>query len=193
VAGRLPSASALDPNAGRIQVPKHTKDPIWSLKPWPVLFTVNDQDYEIPALPAVDWLTVLMKEEFDLSDVIFELLPDGVSLFGDENIDLNDLYDACLDVIEAVTSRHWWIAIGLIGVAQANWNIVGVEMMLHGIKAEEVSISAWLDALLVITLSIMDKDKTTAFIMRLEKPPPGEEVPAEELEMSRDEFMSMMR
>ena len=189
MAGRRASVPSI-PEVPRVTIPKLNKDPIWSLKPWPVVVTLKGRDLEIPALPAVDWLVVLMRPDLDLDDFIDELLPEADALL-DEDLDLQDLYQVCLDAISAVSAMPWWIALRLIWVAREHWEILGPEMLK--LDATRVPLSAWLDVLLVTTLSSMDPKDTTMFVMKLEAPPEGEETKPEDMEMSADSFLNMAR
>lgn len=147
--------------------------------------------YAFPAKPAVDWLTVLMAEDLDLDRLILELCPTGSGLLFDESLDAQDLYDALLDVIEQVSGRRWWIALRLIKVIRENWNVLGAEMFFRNIDPARLSLSAWLDTMLVLTIRAIEPKEVAAFVMRLEAPPEGEETAAEEMEMSTEQFLSM--
>ena len=178
-----------------VQIPRHTQDPIWSLRPWPVELELAGRVWEFPAVPAADWLSVLMAESPDLEQLLLDLCPDGMELLFDASVEPDVLYDGLLALVEQVASRRWWIALRLIGVVRTNWNTLGVELMEAGIDAEKLSLSAWLDAALVITLRVMDPKETTLFITRLEMPPPeemaAEQERVEEMEMSVEQFLSM--
>jgi len=147
--------------------------------------------YTFPALPAVDWLSVLMAEDLDLERMVLELCPGGHVLLFEESLELDGLYEVLLDVIEQVSGRKWWIALRFIGVIRANWNVLGAEMFYRGIDPTRLSLSGWLDAMLVLTLKAMDPKDVTMFVSRLEVSPPGEEIAPEEMEMSADQFLSM--
>lgn len=189
MAVRRPSVS--EPDVPRVQVPKQTLDPVWSLKPWPVTVTVKGRELQFPAFTAADWLSVLMTEPVDLDDVVRVLAMDGEQLLFDEGLG-EELYEACLEAISAVAGRPWWQAMRLISVATANWNVVGGEMLYRGILANQLSLSAWLDVLLITIIKLMDPKHVTMFLLKLEQPPveviDGE---TEELEMDRNQFLSM--
>ena len=189
MAGRRPSVS--EPDVPRVQVPKQTLDPVWSLKPWPVSVAVNGRDLLFPALTAADWLSVFMTDSVDLDDVIRVLAVDGEQLLLDEGLG-EELYEACLEAITAVAGRPWWQAMRLISVATANWNVVGGEMLYRRLLPDEMSLAAWLDVLLITIIKLMDPKHVTMFLLKLEQPPvdviDGE---AEELEMDRNQFLSM--
>jgi len=147
--------------------------------------------YTFPAVPAVQWLAQLMQDDLDPDQIILELCQDGYELLLDEDLGAEDLYHALLDVIGQVSGRKWWIALRLIGVVKANWNVLGAEMFYRHIDPTVLSLSAWLDVMLVLTIRAMDAKDVSMFTSRLELPPPGETIPEEEMEMSADQFLSM--
>lgn len=193
MAGRRPSAS--EPEIPTVRVPNQTKDPIWSLRPWPVVVTANGRDVEFPAAPAADWLAVLMTDPIDLEDIIRLLATDGEKLLFDEDFGAES-YEMCLEVISSVSGRPWWQAMRLINVAKANWNTVGAEMLYRGFFPGDVSLSAWLDVALVVIIKLMDPKQVTMFTMQLEMPPVDVidgESQEQEMEMDRNQFLSMGR
>lgn len=191
MAGRRSSAPSPSTSDTRVNIPKLNKDPIWSLKPWPVVIEVHGQRLEIPALPAVDWLVVLMQDDLNLDDFIDELLPEAENMLDVSELDLEELYKICLEVITAASGRSWWIALRLIGVAKDSWHILSGEMLK--VDATRMSLSGWLDVLLLAILNNMDPKDTTMFSMRLEAPPPEADVQPEEMEMAASDFLKMAR
>jgi hypothetical protein len=189
VVARRPSVPDLQ--APRVTIPNQTTDPIWSLKPWPVTLTIDGKDLEFPAATAADWLHVLMASPVDLDDVIAAMATEGEHILLDESIGA-ELYDACLDVISAVSGRPWWQAMRLISVVKANWNTLGGEMLYRGVLPDRMSLSAWLDVLLLVTIRSMDPKDVTMFTLKLEQQPAEViDVEPQELEMSRSQFLSM--
>jgi hypothetical protein len=147
--------------------------------------------YLFPAVPAVDWLAVLMKQDLDPDEIVLEMCQDGAELLLNEDIDPRELQEAVFDVIEQVSGRKWWIALRLIGVVRGSWNVLGAEMFYRHIDPAVLSLSAWLDVMLVLTIRAMDPKDVAMFTSRLELPPPGQTVPEEEMAMSSDQFLSM--
>ena len=191
MAGHRSSAPSTD--SGRVHVPKLNQDPIWSLKPWPAVVTIDHQNFEIPAMPAADWLAVLMKPELSLDEFLFELVPGIEDLILTTQASLDELYTVCLDLITLISARHWWVTMRLIGVARESWDVLGGEMALRHVDATQLSLSAWLDVLLLVTLRQMDPKDVTMFTMRLEAIPEDESVPEQEMEMSASAFLAMGR
>jgi hypothetical protein len=196
VAGHPRSApSAPDANAGKVHVPHLNLDPIQSLQPWPVIVTCLHKELEIPALPATDWLTVLMTDPVQLDDIFPGLLgEEWVDWVEDQllsgALDADDYQDTVLSIIETVSARKWWITLRLVDLAKSSWDVIGPEMMLRGVDASRISLSAWLDVVLITTLKNMEPKDTQMFTSRLEAAPPGEAEP-EEMEMSQSAFLAL--
>lgn len=185
MAGRRAPAPSL-PQETKVVVPKLNKDPTWSLKPWPVTVTVQGRDFTIAAMPASDWLAVLMAQDLSADDILQELLPDLEEYIYEAELSLDEVYEVCLDVIATVTARPWWVALRLVAVARDNWHVICDDMLLY--DADRLPLSAWLDVLLLVVLKRMENSKTTMFLLQLETPPPEVEEEAEEIEMSMAEF-----
>lgn len=190
---RVPESPSAD--SGRVRVPSLNLDPIQSMCPWPVVVTCGGRDLEIPALPAVDWLVILMAPESRLDDLFPGLLSTDDADWVEEQIldgklQLPEFQELVFRVIETVSGRKWYVALRLIDLARRSWDVIGSEMLLRGVDAAHVSLSAWLDVLLVTVLKNMDPKDTTMFSLRLEAAPDEEREP-EEMEMSRSAFMAL--
>jgi len=190
-----PQLSGLD-SQPPAPIPKLNRDPVWSLKPWPVTVQIGMYEWTIPALPAADWLSVLMVEQVDPDDVFPGLLePEDLEQFDefivDGDINLDDVYSSFFDIIETVSGRYWWVALRLIHVAREQWHILGPDMVMRGADPTRLSLSAWLDSLLVTIIQGMKREHVSSFSLQLEAPPAGEEIAEEEMEMSANAFLSM--
>lgn len=126
--------------------------------------------------------------------MILDLLPNSEEMLFDGKITLEELYDTVLELIATVCARPWWVALRQVNIARDSWNVLGPQM-LEAVDVQHVSIAAWLDILLMKTLTSMDPKDTTMFTSRLEAPPA--EIQAkmapliEEMEMDRGSFLSM--
>lgn len=150
---------------------------------------------EIPALAAVDWLVVLMAPETQLDDLFPGLLsPEDTDWVEEQILDgklrLPEFQELVQRVIEMASARKWWVTLRLTDLARRSWDVVGSEMLLRGVDATHISLSAWLDVLLVTVLKNMDSKDIAMFTMRLEAPPEQEQQ-VEEMEMSRSAFMAL--
>jgi hypothetical protein len=151
---------------------------------------------------AVDWLELLWGDPQDLElETIFPGLADDedqdyvneVLLSGD--LSLDRLQRLALDVISEVSGRPWWVTLRMISIAESKWSILGGDLVLRGIDAGKLSLSAWLDALWPIIFDRLPRDKWTMLSSMIEAVPPSEtETTAlESMEMSVDEFSNLMR
>ena len=198
MAGRrsTPSSSPDTTDSGRITVPSLNLDPIQSMRPWPVVVTCCGRDVVIPALAAVDWLTILMGEEPQLDDIFPGLLSDAEADWVEEqivagNLGLEEFQELIFDVIETVSARKWWVTLRLIELARRSWDAIGSELILRGVDAATLSLSAWLDVLLITVLKNSDPKDVTMLTLQLEAPPPEQEAEPEDPEMSRSAFMAL--
>lgn len=190
-----PSPSPGTTDNGRVTVPKLNQDPVQSLRPLSVLVTVGSEEYEIPAMSAADWLSLLMAPEMDLADVFPGLLPDEQMeyMLFDSDLSMAEIADLATGIIATVSARSWWVALRLIDVARNSWDVIGGELTLKGVDPERLSLSSWLDVLLLVLLRNMDAKDIPMFTMRLEAPPPHLKDEVEEPTMSAEAFMAMAR
>jgi hypothetical protein len=157
-----------------------------------VVVTVAGRDFEIPAMTAADWLTLLMVPNLDPFDVFPGLLDEeGIDTILAGNLSMAEFEEVAVEVIATASARSWWVALRLIDVARDSWDVIGAELGLRGVDATRLSLSSWLDVLLIIVLRNMDPKDVQMFTMRLENPPQGVEEGAEEPTMTAQAFMAM--
>jgi hypothetical protein len=187
------SFGADDPasSSSKVAVPSQTRDPVGSLCPWPTTFRIKGRQFDIPAHSAAEWLAVLMAEDCAIEDVFLEFVPDGATLLLDAGLGF-ELDDVAKEIITTVSGRPWYVSLRLIQVMRGSWNILGATMLLRGVDATRMSLSGWLDVALLLLFQHLDPKDVAMVTAQLEMPPTGEEVPAEEMEMSREEFLSLM-
>jgi hypothetical protein len=196
--GNLPSSGALsDELAGQskpAQIPNLNVDPVWSLKPWPATVLLGAQEFTVPAMGAADWLAYLMQAAPDFDGLILDFFGETEEMLYAGKVSVDDLYETILDLISTVCARPWWVALRQISVARGAWHVLGPKMLAQ-LDFERVSIAAFLDVLMVVTLESMDVKDTTMFVLKLEAPPVevGAEVaaPIDSMEMDRGAFLSM--
>jgi hypothetical protein len=153
--------------------------------------SVEDEDLEIPAMTAADWLGVLMVPDWELLDVFPGLLPEHEGYLLGSQLSIEEIMELGTSIIATASARSWWVALRLIEVARGSWDVIGGELALKGVDADRLSLSSWLDVLLLILLRNMDQKDIPMFTMRLEQPPEGFEGPESEPTMSAQEFMAM--
>lgn len=180
----------------QIQLPRLIKDPTWSLKPWPVTVTLAGLEVQIPALPAADWLVILMVDGLDLEDILPGLLPMEEAqavedaLYGGR-LPLDILHETVLDVIGTVSGRTWYVALRIIAAAAGSWDALGGELVLKHVDASRLSLAAWIDAVYLILWRSMDQSQLMMFQSKLEAPPEGFEDDEPEQLMTAEQFMGM--
>lgn len=146
-------------------------------------------------MPAVDWLAILMTDSLQLDDIFPGLLSADDTDFVEEQIILGRLgmteFQALvLDIVETVSARKWYVTLRLVDMAKRSWDAIGAEMLLRGVDATHVSLSAWLDILLITVLRNMESKDVPMFTMRLEAPPDEDKEP-EEMEMAASDFLAL--
>lgn len=132
-----------------------------------------------------------MDAEFQFDDLFIELLPDGVNVLLDDWVAPEDMEGIGLAILEEASARHWWIALRLIGTLTDHWDVMGPEATFHNVDPNRLSLAAWLDSMLVLLMQRIQAEQQPMFVSRLEAPPAGEELPAEDFEMSAEQFMAM--
>lgn len=190
-----PSPAPSTPGGGA-KVPKTVVDATWSLRPYPAHFVLGGIAAEVPALPAVDWLEILMSDEFAYMNIIPGLLreedqPQFMDAILDGHITLEDIKEQVQELITTVGSRPWWVTFRIVGVMYNNWHTLGAEMLMRGADAERLSFSGWLDVALLLIMRNIDPKEATMFSMKLEMVPPEEVKSQPEPVMSASQFMSM--
>jgi hypothetical protein len=159
---------------------------------WAVTVTLGGREFEIPALPAVDWWPVLtgmnpaslldfLKSDEDLDG----LLLDG-TISGDE------LSEAWRDTVEEVTGRSFHAAFVLATVAAMHWPIIGGDLARRGFRWDVAPIGAALDAVYATIVEPMTPAALDKFTVLLENEsltrPGRKRVPSERV---MTEFESM--
>lgn len=155
-------------------------DFIASLKPWPIEdIQLGDKVYRIPALPAADWLALLMGDQVSLTSIIPALLqPDATEHFTDlvvdGALDQNEWENLVWEIVSIAGGRPWWTIIRLIDNARSPTHSMRVRSQLAfaGVDANRISLSAWLDAVYAIFVPPNTRPEDKQVIdMILTKPP----------------------
>lgn len=133
-------------------------DPAASMRIWAVEFELGGRTFEVPALPAADWLLMLMNG--DLLDVLDmgDLSAVDEMILGGE-VTPEEVGKVLTSVIEQATGRSFHTSLILAQVAKMQWPIIGGELARRGMRFDQVSIGAALDAIYV---TILDRLKPEA-------------------------------
>lgn len=175
-------------------------DALVGFRPVSVDVELGDWTYQIPALPAADWITAVLAPEggaivpgllcaADRADIWRDFVEGG---FDDEV-----LRDVERDALEAAAGRPWWEADRLIRtmVAPDNWGTVHGELMLRGLDVERLPLAAVLNAVYALVRKMLshDADALARFDAKLKMPPPGVEIERlYDQQEAADDFMAAM-
>lgn len=165
-----------------------------SLESLPVEVSMAGMVMRIPALSALEWLRVLMGEDFTTDSVFPDLCedPDIVEeALYNEMVTVEEVAQLALDCISTAGGRPWWVVLRLVKTVEGSWDAVGGEFVLRQVPTGSMSLAAWCDvAMLILIRAIGDNDKVNSFLAQLDTPPPGQEVELEP--MDANQFLSMM-
>lgn len=137
-------------------------DPAASLRIWAIEFELGGRTFEVPALPAADWLPLLLEGDplavLDLGDLgeIDEMILGG-------EVTSEELGKALTMVIEQATGRSFHAALVLAQVAKMQWPIIGGDLVRRGMRFDQVSIGAALDAIHATILGLLKPEAAEKF------------------------------
>lgn len=147
-----------------------------ALRPAAVVVELGDWEYEIPGLPAADWLEALLG---GWTGVVPGMLhpEDEISVLRDYrlgHISKDELVTAGRVAVEAAAGRRWWVAERLISTATNDefWPTIHGTLVLRGVDLERLSLAAVLNAIYVVMVEHMKEDKRHQFDAQLDAPPP---------------------
>jgi len=149
-------------------------DPLASMRCWAITVELGGREFEIPALPAVDWWPVIASmQPANILDMLksnsetdeFEL--DGMLLDG--RVTGEELSGVLRDVIEEVTGRTIQAAYVLALTATDRWDVVGPAVAQAGFRWDVQPIGAALDLVYSIIMSALKEENQKKFETLLEK------------------------
>jgi len=157
------------------------------LRCWAVEFELDGVLWEIPALPAADWLDAYLESPDDLAGIVPGLVTDpekgdtlAERLF-DATFNDDDLFtpglepqrlEAARTALTAAAGVTWWIA-GRLAAEALSWTGVGGELVLRGINYQRAPLAAVLAAAYRIIVSTQDSKQLPMTIAKIEAPPAG--------------------
>lgn len=145
------------------------------VRAWDIEVTVGAATLTLPAASAADWAAAIIDDdaaagllgmaEPEAADAVEDALFDGaVTWF--------EMEHAFHDAVAALSGVRWWEAQRLLSAA-FDWEGVGGELLLRGVRLDEVTVAqacALVWRMLIRGIDDKDKAKLTA---EIEKPPPG--------------------
>lgn len=156
-------------------------DPLASLRISRIAVDLGGHRFIVPALPAREWLEVLLEEDINPEDVFPGFCdPDDIvtvnQMIIDGSVTMEQMTEAIYGVIEQASGRRWWVTLRLCRTIRAGWDRVGGRLASHGVTPFDVSLSYWLDGAYDAILGIImeaDPKAVGSFTQRLVAPPPG--------------------
>lgn len=167
-----------------------------SLRPWPVVVRLAGIRCEFGEFHADTWVAALLDD--DPGAAIMELLDQDVQValvdaLIEGELDPIVLNDALLNIVTIVSGRPWWFTLRLLQAAQTSWDSIGGYMALHGVNAQQMTLQAYLDALLATVLRHVDPKNHTSMLAKMKMPPAGTAKPAIDEVREADLFLAQMR
>lgn len=194
-----PSAPGVSPaNSSPSQPPPPSTSAslLHSLRPWPIVIRLAGMRCEFGEFYADTWVAALLEE--DPGNGVLELLDEDtreniVDALIEGNLDGVVLGEAVMNVVTVASGRPWWFTLRLLHTAQSAWDTIGGYMALHGVNAQQISLQAYLDALLAAVLRHVEPKNQTSMLARMKAPPAGATKPAIDEAREADLFMAQMR
>lgn len=145
-------------------------DPLASMRCWAITVELAGREYEIPALPAVDWWPIVAAgDPSGLIDLLRST--DGADLDAfllDGTITSEELGTALTDAIEEATGRTFHAAFVLATVAAQAWSGIGGRMAKAGFRWDVQPIGAALDLVYILAVEGLEKEPQKKFLAILE-------------------------
>lgn len=151
-------------------------DPTASLRIWVIEFDLAGQTFQVPPVPAADWLPVLAGGDML---AVLDLVEDSVKiddLVMAGEVTVEQLSEVLDQVVERATGRTTWAALVLAGMAQRWWDRIGGELARSGFRWDQQPIGAALDAVRSVVLSLAKNQESTdrlVSILNSERPLTG--------------------
>lgn len=149
-------------------------NPAAALRPAAVAVELGDWEYEIPELPAADWLEALLR---GWNGVVPGMLhpDDRVSILRDVlsgTVTRADVTAAGQAAAEAASGRRWWEVERLWSTASSDefWAVVSGQLLAR-VDLSRVSLGGALNVMYVIMVENLKEEKRHAFDANLEAPP----------------------
>lgn len=154
-----------------------------------VSFDLGGDTYNIPPLPADEWLEVVWNFEDEALPFLHLLSPDEQAdimwaMLGG-GITVEELAGRCREILAAVSGRRWWEADRLIRSSAAGWAYIGGELTRRGVDLSKISLASALNTIYVIAVLTMTADEKKKFDFELSAPPPAA-TPAEVREVQEE-------
>lgn len=143
-------------------------DPLAALKITAIEAVISGHVLRIPPLPAADWLPYLM--DAHILGLLDLLEGDSVHDALDAGTTAEQLSATLEDMLTVATGRTPWAAFVLATAAREHWHTVGGELIRRGVRFEDISIAALLDAIYATMVARMDDKEIAKWHQLLDNP-----------------------
>lgn len=142
--------------------------------PRAVRVVLGGEQYRIPALPAADWMVVMLDK--DLADIVPGMLEGDLDALWDRVFDgevtTAQCEQAAKDALSAVAGTPWWVAVKLVHSAAADPAVIG-ELRSSGADLTTLPLGAVLAALYRIYTRDREPKEVAKVDAEIAKLPPG--------------------
>jgi hypothetical protein len=171
-------------------------DPTASLAIKDIYVTIGGEEYRMPGRPAADWLKMMLSGDYGLVMPAWLVEEDAVKVLArlaDDEFPIKEVDDAVYDVISVAAGRPWWWAMQLVMYASSDvhhWSRINGRLVLAGVRADRISLAAWVDAVYAIHIERMEAgEEYDKFRAAIDTPPTADLLDEDEEAAA---FLSMM-
>lgn len=145
-------------------------DPLASMRCWDITVELGGREFEIPAMPAVDWWPVLTSVNPNrvLDFLTSSTGADVDTMILDGEVTSAEITEALTDAIEEATGRSLHVALVLALAADGSWPTIGGHLAQIGFRWDQQSIGAALDAIYAVIIGNLPEDARGKFEALLE-------------------------
>lgn len=148
-----------------------------ALAPYPIVVPLAGRDWEIPALPAREWIRAVARTDAEAAVMPGLLEPEDAERLMDRamagRVASADLRRASYEAITQAAGRDWWQAVRLVGAADDPLGRMYGELTLRGVDAGAVSFAAWCAAVYTLLSRNLDANKIAKLHAQLMLVPEG--------------------
>lgn len=150
-------------------------DALAPVRAWDIEVTVGGVALTLPAASAADWAPAIIEDDAE-AGLIGMAEPEAADALEDALFDGEvtwlEMENAFHDTVAALSGVRWWEAQRLLSGA-LDWEGVGGELLLRGIRLDEVTVAgACVMAWRMLIRGVDNKDRAR-LVAEIEKPPPG--------------------
>ncbi len=184
-----------DPDPENSALPQIHCDPLASFAPTPIQVDAFGSTWTIPAMSAAQWLEILWNETASFDDIFPRLAGADAAMYEAlfaEETSSNEIFQIATEILEVAGGFRWWFAVNLYSVVKLAWSRVGGEIVSH-VRAEEVSLGAWLVVALQVLMSRTSPKKIAEMLNMLNTSPSESPVLALDEEAEGKAFLAAMQ